>query len=353
LEAGVIVYPINPKTASRLREALRPSGATDDAFDARAMAANLRAYGMDWKPLQPEDPKLQELRQLCRDEVELIAERTALVNRLQSALREYYPAALEAFEDWVAPSSWGFVIAYPTPQALHSAGQRKWEKFLHAHKLYRPELQQKRLDIFARALDFCGTKPTTAAKSRLAVACAKMLQTLQLQLNDYRTRIEELFEQHPDSGMFGSLPNCGKKLAPRLLAEIGADRVRFEDAEALQSYAGSAPVTQKSGKQICVFFRRACNKLLRHTVHLWADLSRHACPWAQTYYEAHRAKGHGHADAVRRLAHRWLKILWKMWQTGAPYDADFHAQNQTRHGSWVLTFTPSLVSPKPHPKMEP
>lgn len=98
-------------------------------------------------------------------------------------------------------------------------------------------------------------------------------------------------------------------------------------------------MTKQSGKNRWVSFRRACNKRLRYALHLWADLSRHECPWAQSYYQHKRRQGHSHANALRCLAQRWTKILWKMWQTGTPYDEALHLRNQVRHGSWVIQLT--------------
>jgi len=141
---------------------------------------------------------------------------------------------------------------------------------------------------------------------------------------------------HPDAKLFGSLPGAGDKIAPRLLAEIGDDRALFPDAQGLQCLAGTAPVSYQSGQIHRVYLRRQCNKSLRNVVHLWANLSREFCPWAATYYTALRAKGKSHACALRALGQRWLKIVWKMWQTRTLYDADLHARNQLKHGSWVL-----------------
>ncbi len=165
---------------------------------------------------------------------------------------------------------------------------------------------------------------------------AKQLQLLQTQINEYRQEIRRLFAQHPDAGLFESLPGAGEKIAPRLLSEIGDDRVLFPNAQALQCLAGTAPVSFQSGQIHRVHLRRQCNKSLRNAVHLWANLSREFCPWAETYYKALRAKGKSHACALRALGQRWLKIVWKMWQTHALYNADLHARNQLKHGSWVL-----------------
>jgi transposase len=341
LELGCSVYPLNPKSAQRYRDRKAPGGSKTDHLGAWSFADVLRTDGHGWRQLKPDDPMVQELRLLCRDEVRLIGQRTALVNQLQQALVEYYPAALEAFDDWTIPASWEFVIRFPTPSGLEKAGRRTWQKFLHAHHLYRPQTYQKRLDIFARATELCGSQAVTNAKSMLAVSLAKQLGLLEQQLKAYRKRIEELFQEHPDHDLFGSLPGVGEKLAPRLLSECGQDRERFQDHQALQCYAGTAPVSFQSGQIHRVTFRRACNKHLRTAVHLWADLSRKQCPWAQIYHQQKRQEGKSHACALRCLGQRWLKILWKMWQTRTPYDEQLHTRNQIKHGSWVLALTPA------------
>jgi len=341
LELGCTVYPINPNAAQCYRSRKAPSGGKTDRLDALSFADALRTDGHGWRPLNPEDPKTQELRLLCRDEMSLIEQRTTLVNQLQQALHEYYPAALDAFDDWTLPSPWAFVERFPTPQALKKAGKRHWEKFLHTHRLYRPKTYQKRIEIFASATEFCGSQAVTNAKSMLAVSLAKQLRLLEQQLKAYRERIDALFQAHCDYSIFASLPGVGQKLGPRLLGEFSDDRDRFPAYEGLQCYAGTAPVSFQSGQIHRVRFRYACNKNLRVAVHLWANLSRKKCAWAQVYYNQKRLEGKSHACALRCLGQRWLKILWKMWQTKTPYDEQMHTRNQIKHGSWVLTLTAS------------
>lgn len=342
LDLGVLVYPINPKAAERYRDRKAPSGIKSDELDAWCFADALRTDGHGWRELRPLDPLTAELRILCRDEISLIEQRTALVLQLKAALHEYYPTALEAFDDWTIPSAWAFVLAYPTPQILLKRGRRKWENFLHAHKLYRPQTAEKRLQLFARAGEFANPNPAvTSAKSLLAITLARQLGALETQLQEYRRRIGEIFNNHPDHDCFGSLPGAGPKIAPRLLGEMGSDRATFQSHESLQLYAGTAPVTKSSGKQSITKMRQMCNKTLRATVHHWADLSRAVCPWAQAYYQQKKQQGKNHATALRCLGQRWLKILWKMWQTGKPYDEALHTRNQVRHGSWVIALKPT------------
>jgi transposase len=343
LDAGFTVFPLHARSAKQYRLRKAPSGVKDDKLDAWALADALRLDGSSWRPLKPEDPLTLELRLLCRDEAALISQRTLLVNQLIAALREYYPAALEAFENWTTPYSWAFVLQFPTPDALHAAGKRKWEKFLHVHKLGRPATYQKRLEIFSRAHLFKRSAATTAAKSMLAITLAKMLTALETHLDDYRRRIQKLYDDHPDRPWFGSLPlsNDGKT-APRLLAELGSDRERFDDPEVLQCVAGTAPVGFQSGQIRKCYLRRSCNKHLRFAIHWFADLSRCKCSWAAIYYARKRDQGKSHACALRCLGQRWLRIIWKMWQTRTAYNPELHQQNQIRHGSWVLQPQASL-----------
>ena len=218
-------------------------------MDAWSFADACRVDGHGWKPLRPEDPLIKELRLLCRDEVTFIEQRTAFINQLRQALAEYYPMALEAFEDWGSPAAWRFLQRFPTPKLLEQAGKRRGERFLHAERLWRAESGPRRLECFAHATAFCSSEPTTKAKSQLALSLVQVLLAVEKQLQHYRKRIEELFQRHPDHDLFGSLPGAGPKLAPRLLSEIGDDRARFGDnPQALQCLAGTAPVTRRTGK---------------------------------------------------------------------------------------------------------
>ena len=341
LRSGVTVYPVHPQAAKSYRQRQAPSGVKDDELAAWSLADALRLDGAKWRPLCPQDSIVEELRLLCADEAGLIEQRTALVNQLQQALQEYYPAALEAFDDWTAPFTWAFVKAFPTPQKLGQATVHRRKVVLHTHKLWRSDTAEGRLAIFARAEQFCGGESVTRAKSRLAVSLCHSLETLQAQLEEYRAAIEELFAKHPDHDVFGSLPGVGPKLGPRLLSGVGSERAEYPEAQGLQCVAGSAPVSFASGQMRVVKIRWHCDRFLRHTVHLWADTSRKTCTWAQAYYLAKREKGKSHSCALRCLAQRWLKILWKMWQTRRPYDPEYHARNQQRHGSWVLKFEPA------------
>jgi transposase len=347
LQYGYRLYPVNPAAAANYRQRKAPSGTKTDHLDAWSLADALRVDGSGWKALAPMDELSCQLRLLCRDEVVLIEQRTALVNQLEQALVEYYPAALEAFDDWTGPWTWDFIIQFPTPAALTKAGPRRWEKFLHSHRLWRAETREKRLAAFAQAEQLKASAAITKAKSQLALSLCKLLRTLQLQLDEYRRQIEALFKNHPDHDLFGSLPGAKEKLAPRLLAAIGSDPARYGSFEVLQCFAGTAPISFQSGRIHKAKVRWACDKFLRNTVHLWAACFWQASAWGQAYYRSKRKEGKSHACALRCLGQRLLKILFRMLTEKKPYDAERHARNQLAHGSWVLALIPN---PSPSPQ---
>jgi transposase len=328
------VYPVNPFAAKRYRERKAPSGTKTDRHDAWSLADALRTDGHGWIVLRVQDESTAILRLLCRDEIALIEQRTALVNQLEAALAEYYPLALESFDDWTKPFAWAFIQAFPTAQALRQAGKRKQQSFLHLHKLWRSN-SADRLALWETGQQLQASAALVSAKSLLALSLANVLQSLHRQIEVYRARITEAFTQHPDHDIFGNLPGAQQKLGPRLLAELGSNREVFPDPDSLMCVAGVSPVTRKSGKSRWVHVRWACNRVLRATVHLWADESRRTCPWAQAYYAAKRAKGHSHANALRCLGKRWLKILWRLWINHKVYDEATYIASLQKHGSFV------------------
>ena len=345
LQRGWTLYPVNPKAAQRYRERKVPSGTKTDRHDAWSLAEALRTDGQGWRPLLAQDQATATLRALCRDEMALIEQRTALVNQLIAALREYYPAALELFDDWTAPYAWALIQQFPTPLTLQNAGKRKWEKFLHTQRLWRASTAPERLKIFAAANALPASTAIVTAKGLLATSLVRVLQTLQDQLEEYRRRITQTFTQHPDHDVFGSLPGAGEKLGPRLLSELGSVREVYPDPDALCCQAGVSPVSFQSGQINKARVRWACEVALRHTVHLWADCSRKKSAWAQAYYASKRQQGMSHAAALRCLGKRWLKVLWRLWQDRAPYNARVHEQSLKDHGSWVSALLPAAAPP--------
>ena len=336
LQEGFAVYPINPKLSKCWRDGESVNAPKDDPRDAFVLAEGLRQRHERLRALKPDEPLLRELRLLCADECRLIQDRTALVNRLKATLKEYYPEALEWFDDWTKPTAWDFVLALPDAVALAAAGRKKLYGFLKSHRIGLHPIWQERVEGRAKTTPWPSDPPTVAAKSFLAISLAKGLRTLQASLDEYRERIEKLYGDQPDSGIFSSLPGAGPKLAPRLLAQFGTDRQRFDSSADLELLSGTVPVLNQSGKSRRVHMRHACRKDFRTTLHYFAFLSIERSAWARAFYDQARRKGQSFALALRNLARKWLRILYRMWQERRPYDEGRYLAALIRHRSPIV-----------------
>ncbi len=326
LEAGFNVYPVNPKVADRRRSA---SGAKTDLIDAYLLAKLGRAELADLRKLQPDTPIIQELKELTRDQDALVHIQTRLVNQLTACLKAYYPVALELFTKLQQRSTLLFLQTFPTPGDAMAASVSQLTHVLKeaghptAHKvapktyetLHQPHLTADAI--------------TTRTKSRLALALIAQLLPLLEQIAAYEKEIERLFLTHADSQIFESLPGAGKRLAPRLLAELGDDRSRYTTCSQLAALAGTAPVLYQSGNYRKAHRRHACLKPLRNALYQFARTSRQQESWANEYYQRKRAEGKSHSVALRALSNVWLRILFRMWNTHTCYEpAIFGAAKQ-------------------------
>lgn len=176
---------------------------------------------------------------------------------------------------------------------------------------------------------------TTRTKSRLMLALIRQLLPVMEEVAAYDEEIERLFLSHADSHLFSQLPRAGKRLAPRLLAEIGDDRTRYQNAASLQALAGTSPVPYESGNYSKPHRRYACIKPLRNALHQFAWQSTQTEPWAMAYYQRKRKAGKSHSVAVRALANVWVRILFAVWLKGEEYQSAIFEQAQQRHGSQV------------------
>jgi transposase len=316
LEAGIPLYPVNPKTIDRKRVASR---AKTDQIDAYLLAKHGRSELADLHRLEPDSPKIAELKALTRDQASLIVSQTRLVNQLTACLKAYYPVALSLFSKVQQPSTLAFLQAYPTPEearkasvdqvvaVLKKAGHPSAEKV--AHKIYE-QVHQPQLEA---------DPITVRTKSRLMVALVAHLSPLLPQIAAYDKDIERLFSTHEDKDVFQSLPGAGKRLTPRILAEWGDDRARYAGVESIAALAGTSPVPWESGNFATVHQRFACIKPLRNALYQFAWQSTQQEPWAAAYYERKRKEGKSHSMAVRALANVWVRILFAMWCKGQVY----------------------------------
>jgi transposase len=328
LEAGFTVYPVNPKTIDRRRNA---AGVKTDAVDAYLLAKTGRSDLADLRKLRPDTPLVAELKLLTRDQDGLIQSQTRLVNQLTACLKTYYPVALTLFSKLHQRSTLVFLQRYPTPQTAMAASAQEIETLLRKeHHPHPPEAAQQLVELLHQP-QLVADVVTTRAKSRLMLALVSQLLPLIQQIAQYDKEITALFLSHEDNEVFSSLPRAGKRLAPRLLAEIGEDRTRYADAASLQALAGTAPVAFQSGNYAKVHKRYACLKPLRNALYQFAWQSTLEEPWALDYYRRKRADGKSHTMAVRALANVWVRIIYAMWFNHTCYDPATFAAAQRRH----------------------
>jgi len=335
LQANFAVYPINPKLSSKWRKAWSVSGAKDDGRDALVLAHALIHQRQWLAPLKPDSESARELALLCEDEARFIGMQTCMVQQLKDTLRQYYPAALGWFKDWTSQSAWDFVLSFPTPESIATASKKKVYGFLRSHRIGLSAKRREMVEARGSATEWPSDRAATTAKSLLAVSLAKQLRALAPTLKEYRRRIEEQFEAHEDKEVFESLPGAARKLAPRLACALGTDRTRFDSARSVQQLSGTAPVTSQSGKRKEVRMRRACQKDFRCALHLFALQTLQRSRWSRAYYDLARARGQSHALALRNLANKWLKILYRMWQNRETYDEQRYIRQLVKKNSPV------------------
>jgi len=328
LEAGLPVYPVNPKTVDRHR---KPAGAKTDAIDAYLLARTGRSDLADLRHLAPDSPLIAELKVLTRDQDSLVQNQTRLINQLTACLKAYYPVALDLFGQLHQPTTLAFVQTVPTLEQARAASVEQMTAVLTAAG--HPQAAAKAVQIWqpVQQPQLQAHPALTRAKARLMRALVAQLQPLIAQIAAYDQEIRRLFLSHSDSGAFASLPRAGTRLAPRLLAEWGDERGRYENAASVQALAGTAPVAFQSGKFATVHRRYACSKPLRNALHQFAWQSTQKEPWARAYYQRKRREGKSHSMAVRALANQWVRIIYALWVKHETYDATIFLAAQQTH----------------------
>jgi transposase len=332
LEAGWPVYPVNPRTVDRRRA---PSGAKTDMIDAYLLAKTGRADLADLHRLSPDSELVQELKTLTRDQDALIQMQTRLVNQLTACLKSYYPVALQLFAKLQQHSTLMFLQSYPTPQAAMGASVQQITEVLKQAGHTTAEKVAPKIFETLHQPQLTANAITTRTKSRLMLALVAQLLPLMEQVAEYDKEINRLFLMHEDNEVFSSLPRAGKRLAPRLLAEIGDEQARYADATSLQALAGTSPVLFQSGTYAKAHRRLGCIKPLRNALHQFAWQSTQQDGWARDYYQRKRAEGKSHSVAVRALSNVWVRIIFAMLTKHEPYDSATFEAAQRLHARRV------------------
>jgi transposase len=331
-----VIFPINPSTLAKYRQAFNPSGAKDDPTDAELALDLIRRHPERFKPLKPQSVEMRTLVSLVEQRRRLVNDRVRTTNRLRNTLKQYYPQALEWFDRIDTPLFCDFIERWPTLMKVKRARPGTVETFFRAHNMRFVDVLEARL-ISIKAATPLTVDPAVITPHRLqALLLVELLRVTLTAIKRFDEHIAELAPKHPDYALFDSLPGAGPSLAPRLLVAFGEQRERFGNAEEVQRYAGIAPVTERSGQKNWVHWRWQCSTFLRQTFVEWAAQTINKSFWAGAYYYQQREKGATYQAAVRALAFKWIRILYRCWQSNTLYDESTYLKALQRRGSPLL-----------------
>ena len=317
----LVLFPVNPQMSAKFRQAFYPSGAKDDPTDADLQLDILLQHRDRLTAWRPADVTTRQLSLLVQSRRRFVADQVRVTNRLRDALKSYFPQALElAGEDLTSPMACAFLQKWPALEALQQVKPAALRKFYYAHHSRSEELIAQRLQLQAQAQPLTTDPAIIAAQSLLVQSLAQELATLNPVLARYEKQIAKLFVAHTDHDLWDSFPGAGPALGPRLAVAWGTQRDRFPDPQAMPCFSGIAPVKEASGKQLWIHVRWACPKFQRQTFHEMAKCSLTACAWALCYYQMQIERGKGRQAAIRALAFKWQRIMWRCWQDHTPYD---------------------------------
>ena len=318
--AGYQVLAINPLSSARYRERYSTSGAKSDAGDAHVLAEIVRLDRDHHRQIAGDTDLVDAVKLVARAHQTAIWERTRQVLRLRSTLREYFPAAIEAFEDLAAKDTLLLLARAPSPARVARLTRSQVVSALRAARRHHVEAKADAVLAVLRAPGLRQPATTEAAYAAVVVGQIGIIGALNEQITQLQEVVAEHFGRHPDADIYLSQPGFGVVLAARALGEFGDDKKRFHDARARKNYSGQSPITRASGKKTVVLARYATNRRLGAALHAQAFSALAASPGARAYYDALRARKIGHHAALRQLANRLVGILHGCLKTGTKYD---------------------------------
>ncbi len=328
-----IIYPINPATLAKYRETFKPSRAKDDPTDAELAVDLILRHPEHFKPLKPQSVEMRTLTSLVEQRRTLVNDRVRITNRLRYALKQYYPQILEWFDHIDTVLFCDFLERWPTLTQVKRARKNTLKTFFSEHNMRFVHVQERREEAIREALALTTDEAVIVPHRLQALIFIEQLRVTLRALKRYDEEIAKLVDKHDDYFIFSPLPGAGPLLAPRLLVAFGEDRERYKSASELQKSAAVAPVTERSGNKHWVHWRWKCSTFLRQTFIEWAGQTVNKSYWAGAYYRQQRAKGSNHQAAVRALAFKWIRILYRCWQTRTPYDESIYLKSLERRGS--------------------
>jgi len=334
----LVLYPLNPTTLAKYREAFTPSRAKDDPTDADYASELLMKHSERLKAWHPDDDQTRTLRYLVEHRRRLIGDRTRLSNRLTSLLKCYFPQVLGWFPELTTVLVCDFLLRWPAWERLQGVKRITLLNFFRAHHSVRADTLERRLAAIKASVPLTTDRAIIDSSVLMITALAAQMKTTIGAIKQFDEAITKLCVVHPDFPLFQSLPGAGEVYASRLLAMMGTQRDRWTTADELACLAGIAPVMERSGQSVWIRWRYFCPKFMRQSFHEYAGESVKHSFWARAYYEQQIAKGKSRQAAVRALAYKWIRIIWKCWQTRTPYSEVKYLEALRKKGPPLLSF---------------
>ena len=335
----VVLYPINPATLARYREAFTPSRAKDDPTDADFLCELVSLHRQQLQAWQPDDVCTRKLRHLTQARRSSVNMRTRLSNQLKALLKTYFPQALELCgEDLSTPMACALLQKWPSLQQLKKARPETIRRFYYAQNARRSDVIEKRLALIAQAVPL-SNDPALIESSIITVQALTLgLRAAHTAISRYDREIARTFSQHPDASLFAALPGSGTVYSPRLLAAFGSRRELFQSAQAMLNFSGIAPVLKRSG-QSTITQRRYARPLFLHQSFIeYANESIRHSLWARAFYQMHKSAQKSHWVIIRALAYKWIRILFRCWQAHTPYDELRYLKSLQKRRSPLLQY---------------
>ena len=313
-----VLYPINPRMLAKFREALAPSGKKDDPADAQLLLELVSTHQAKLQPWRPADEPTRTLPFLVEHRRTLVSDKTRLTNRLTSVLKGYFPHVLRGFAALDTPLVCDFLKRWPTLEAVQNTNDTALRRFFQEHHAHNPAIHQQRMDEIRHAIPATTDQAVSRSSVMVVHTLVEPVRGLAEAIRRFEQEIAGLTRSHVDVPIFASLPGAGPVHASRLISALGTDRTRYEGVEDLLTFAGIAPIIERSGKTIVTHVRWFCPKFLRPSFHEFVGQSIQYSQWAKAFYRQQRVRGKDHQAAVRSLAFKWTRMIFQMWKRRTP-----------------------------------
>lgn len=341
LELGYCLHFLNPKQTDRFRDRHRMSSAKSDSFDAYVLADAVRTDPHLFNTLSPLDEQSLTLRVLTRTREGIVRRKVAISNEMTAALKRYFPLALDLFGAVDTPEAIGFLLQYPTYAQARTVSESRIHSILKKQGL-SDKIAANHANAAYNKLRQVQATPAASVAHAYPIAVKsllrQMLDTLR-ELDAIEQDIRDNYTNHPNKELLESLPGIASTLGPILAAELGSDITRFVDVRMLKAFAGSSPVTKRSGKYCEIKYRRACNWRVRQALHLASQSALTCCPWARELYDRLRSQGKSYGRALRAVANQLIEILYAVLTRRTPYSEDYHLKMKSIHSRTTSVLT--------------